>query len=1138
MKGRRDSDPSLAANSPRSRSAVSPRSRTSSSGSKPRRNVKTRTDERSSSTPRASTSSQPRTTSRSNAGKASRSKSRSNGERNPTPTKRRNRKLEDRRSRSSSKQKAREQTEERRKSARSPSSSRGREDRDTRNNSKKSEHSDRSRGSEKSKSNRSRSGLRKNSRGPRTSINDEEKPTEEKKSNRPWKRSSSAKNLPEKEDNNDANEETKKPVEAKPLRSWRRDSSSKTLPEEENKKPGEENKPRRSWRRDSSSKTLPEEENKKPAEENKPRRNWKRDSSAKPLSDKSDGIPDAFRISMQSITKKPDSEKDKTGSPPSPASKKEAPPPSPVSVVSEILNRSQVIDDASQESSDIQSTDTQVSVYNESTGNKIVEANHSPKKTNAHETKKSNKPKRMSFQQLKQAKAKEEAAENAKADDDTGRSSSGSKRSLTRLSDVIGKSGNTVDKAAKYAALSSDHSAAFTDASENSTILQSVRSIPNVPSPRNEKSVLGTNTSTPSSRSIVDRAKLKFNKEKSTSPPWSIDSISVKPESKSVKGTSSGDTAKEVLGANSAVRLAKAKFEKESANPRSGEVERQERDENHSGSSSSRRRLVKPFSSGKSTSEGDSGDSSRENDTAEIAPNKFQTQGTPTNRVRKRRSSDGLPEKVINELKDTLHGNDDEGKSPAEAQKHMVEKQTRKVESSKENTVEAKGNSIDHRAKSFGTTIRPLRPPMKDTQRRYSDDGATVAMAAAEAVAKLEASVVDEIKEEEKTAKTSSTPEKSNVETVKKQIGKKPLQPSSRDTTPYYSPETAKSSIKDRIGKFQNGNTTAKSPGSVKDRIGKSGGKDNSDSKSLGLIKDRIGKFQTGGKENTNAQSPEPMKGRVGRLKPVGQENPKPSDSAKGRKGEIQTDGKENEAAKPRGSIKDRIGKFGKNHNTNPSGFQMIGLATLGLKNTVTSKNEKKDDIDKSNSTTYSFFCSNDELSEYESSAFSDSDSDSESDVESDTDGEFESIHVIGPDLTPIEIPLDSDSETLGNIKGVVAEAAGIPINELRLGLQNEASDFDESLRTNLDDNFKLSPGDILAVQPSTVVVKLPDGRSKLELSVFPGTLLSDIKDYIAESTGTTPSRQLLFNFEKNFDEELEDDEPISTDCILRLTVY
>ncbi len=1154
MKARRDSDPSVAANSPRSassprsrsavsprsRSAVSPRPRTGSSGSKPRRNVKTRTDERSSSTPRARTSSQPRTRSRSNAGKESRSKSRSTGERNPTPTKRRNRKLEDRRSRSSSKHKAREQAEERRKSARSPSSSRGREDRDARNSSKKSEHSERSRGSEKSKSksNRSRSGVRKNSRGPRTSINDEKKPTEEKKSNRPWKRSSSAKNLPEKEAKSDSTEETKKIVETKPRRSWRRDSSSKTLPEEEAKKPAEA-KPRRSWRRDSSSKTLPEEEDKKPAEENKPRRNWKRDTSAKPLSDKSDGIPDAFRISMQSVTKNPDSEKDKTGSPPSPASKKEPSPPSPVSVVSETLNMSQVIDDASQESSDIQSADTQVSVYNESTGNKSVEAKHSPKKTKAQEAKNSNTSKRMSFQQLKQAKAKEEADENAKADDDTGRSSSKSKRSLTTLSDVIGKSGNTADKAGKYAALSSDNSATFTDASENSTILQSVRSIPNVPSPRNEKSVLGTNTSPPSSCSIVDRAKAKFNKEKSTSPPWSIGSVSVKPESKSIKDTSSGETTKEVgtertpKEGNSAVRLAKAKFEKESANPRSGEIERQERDENRAGSSSSPRGLGKPFSGGKSTSEGDSGDISRENDTAEIAHAKSKAQGTPTKRVRKRRSSAGLPEKVINELKDTLHGKDDEGKSPAEAQKHMVEKQTRKVESAKENTVEAKGNSIEHRAKSFGTTIRPLRPSMKDTQRRYSDDGATVAMAATEAVAKLEASVVDEMKEEEKTSKTSSTSEKPNVETVKEETARKPLQPSSRDSTPYYSPETAKSSIKDRIGKFQNGNPTAKSPGSIKDRIGKSGGKDNSDSKSVGLIKDRIGKFQTGGKENTNTQPPEPIKGRVGKLKPVGQVNPKSPDSAKGRKGKIQTDGKENEAAKPRGSIKDRIGKFGGSNNTNPSGFQMIGLATLGLKNTVTSKNEKKDDIDKSNSTTYSFFCSNDELSEYESSDFSDSDSES-----SDTDGEFESIHVIGPDLTPIEIPLDSDSETLGNIKGVVAEAAGIPINELRLGLQNEASDLDESLRTNLDDNFKLSPGDILAVQPSTVVVKLPDGRSKLELSVFPGTLLSDIKDYIAQSTGTTPSRQLLFNFEKNFDEELEDDEPISTDCTLRLTVY
>ena len=104
--------------------------------------------------------------------------------------------------------------------------------------------------------------------------------------------------------------------------------------------------------------------------------------------------------------------------------------------------------------------------------------------------------------------------------------------------------------------------------------------------------------------------------------------------------------------------------------------------------------------------------------------------------------------------------------------------------------------------------------------------------------------------------------------------------------------------------------------------------------------------------------------------------------------------------------------------------------------------------------------------------------------------------------------------------------------------MQSRGTGTGRILRSDLPDRFKLSPGDILTVQPSTVIVKLPDGKSKLELSAFPGTLLSDIKDYIAESTGTTPSRQMLCNFHKNFDEELEDDLPIAADLTLRLTVY
>merc|ERR1712025_924017 len=111
-------------------------------------------------------------------------------------------------------------------------------------------------------------------------------------------------------------------------------------------------------------------------------------------------------------------------------------------------------------------------------------------------------------------------------------------------------------------------------------------------------------------------------------------------------------------------------------------------------------------------------------------------------------------------------------------------------------------------------------------------------------------------------------------------------------------------------------------------------------------------------------------------------------------------------------------------------------------------------------------------------------------------DDHIDSIHVICQDLFPMEIELKTDSSTVSDIKETVAETSGIPIDELRLVVHSDVSDIDESYRNPLDDDYKILPGEILTIQPSTVVVKLPDGKSKLELSVFPGTILSDIKQF------------------------------------------
>lgn len=224
-----------------------------------------------------------------------------------------------------------------------------------------------------------------------------------------------------------------------------------------------------------------------------------------------------------------------------------------------------------------------------------------------------------------------------------------------------------------------------------------------------------------------------------------------------------------------------------------------------------------------------------------------------------------------------------------------------------------------------------------------------------------------------------------------------------------------------------------------------------------------------------------------------------------------------------RGTLKDRIGKFqtGSGDNAIPSGFQTIGLATLGLQKVVAtdSANSKKDCDSVASAS--SFACCKD-------SAEHEHESDADSEDESSVDEDSEKIRVIGPDLNLIDVPMDSPSEKIGTLKLFVAEATDIPIADLRLGFHSDEQP--------LVDDFEVTAGAILAVLPLTVVVYL-DSDSKLELSVFPGTSVSNIKDYITENTGTTPSKQQLYDFDDNLNNEMGDEEVISTDCTLRLSV-
>jgi hypothetical protein len=853
---------------------------------------------------------------------------------------------------------------------------------------------------------------------------------------------------------------------------------------------------------------------KKRSEEGHPCKSWQEQSSSsniqnnipaqKAQAKKDDACLGPFAIAISS-------HKTNTTKNPTESDEKGCSPSSPVSVVTETLNVSHLFDECSEGSSDIQSHEIDISVFSELTSEEDfkdkemvppsktkpvssssttevtstlkdddkllafmrVRKENKNKTNNAKANKNTSQPKRMSLQELKEAKAREETKE------------------FSRVSQFDSKpvSFNTADfrtssKDVMVAVVDRDRTnvqerkhkidANTINANKNTTKPKrtSLRELKKNTSPRNEKTISAvtkTKTETKTDHQVVTDAinisedatekpkkeiplpslpsivsKAKFEKEspapnptmperqhKEENRPRSPVAVATKPKTEIPKYSSSEISAKEagavrtIAENQSVVRLAKAKFEKENQATQSHEFERQHKEKRYPESSEALREPQMSLLARKISGEGAT-EKIAEEDTAA----KHQTQTTTPKRRRKSRNSIGLPEKVINELKDTLHRKSDEEKATAEA--------AAKPEKSIFNQIASNAPTIQANA---GMTIRPLPPSLKGTpSSRNSSNGSSAAQSAAEATAKLENSIADE------NAANS-------------------VNPQSKTTPSINSPAFTKASIKDRIWKFQTeGKENANAPESVNDGIRK---------------------FQAGGKESANTKAPR--------------------------------------------SVNDRIKKFQTRgmENANSSGFQMIGLQTLGLKNVVAGGTGKNDD-----DSAYSFFRSDEEKSDYEDSDSSDSEDDSS------FFDEFNSIHIIGPDLIPFEIQIDSDAEKLGDIKEAFSEASGIPVDELRFVIQSDESDIEEGYRITLDDDFRLTPGDILAVQPSTVVVKLPDGNSKLELSVFPGTLLIDIKDYIAESTGTPPSRQLLYNFEKNFSEELEDDTPISTDCTLRLTLF
>jgi len=165
------------------------------------------------------------------------------------------------------------------------------------------------------------------------------------------------------------------------------------------------------------------------------------------------------------------------------------------------------------------------------------------------------------------------------------------------------------------------------------------------------------------------------------------------------------------------------------------------------------------------------------------------------------------------------------------------------------------------------------------------------------------------------------------------------------------------------------------------------------------------------------------------------------------------------------------------------------------------------------------FLCLSDDDYDDADSFCGEHDSDSEDEYD-----DSDSFFVITSDLTPLSIQIDSKI-SISDMKEQVSKVSGIAVSDLRL-----VNYEDGALVT---DNFRPSPGDILTITPSSVVITLPD-CSKLELSVFPNAQIGDLKDYIEEKTDTNRSKQILCFLET--DCELDDATVIENDCSLQLS--
>ncbi|KAG7342661.1 ubiquitin family protein [Nitzschia inconspicua] len=132
-------------------------------------------------------------------------------------------------------------------------------------------------------------------------------------------------------------------------------------------------------------------------------------------------------------------------------------------------------------------------------------------------------------------------------------------------------------------------------------------------------------------------------------------------------------------------------------------------------------------------------------------------------------------------------------------------------------------------------------------------------------------------------------------------------------------------------------------------------------------------------------------------------------------------------------------------------------------------------------------------------------------------------ITIKTPDENAFTIEIDAN-EAVKTLRDMISTRLGIPSQEIRLSMEDE----------ELSGSFVLSNGDVVTIEPPSVVVSLPNGAT-LELAASKDTTVADIKEVLKDETGVSIQKQKLFV--EGGQEPMEDETAITKDLKIRMEV-